>query len=81
MVLHVSNHEPARIGALEAIGRYSVLQSANLGQAGRLSIPVQRRDEPGPWWTGQDQIETDRQPRSRRMGFAPEAEMDAVGDV
>jgi hypothetical protein len=70
-----------RICSLEAIGRDPVLQSANLGPAGRLSISVQQRDEPGPWWTGQDQIETDSQPRSRRMGFAAEAEMDAVGDL
>jgi hypothetical protein len=56
MVLHVSREKPSRVGALEAIGRNSILQSANMRPTSCLPIAVQRRNESSAWWAGQDQI-------------------------
>jgi len=40
MVLHVPNHEPAGIGALEAKWRDALLQPTSMGTTNRLSIAV-----------------------------------------
>jgi hypothetical protein len=59
----------------------AILQQADLGQASRLPIPIQRRDEPGSRRERADQITADCRSRSRRMGSSAQAEMDAVDNL
>ena len=81
MVFCLPCQESARLRPLEAKWCDAVLQPPDLGPASRLSIPIQRLHKPRPRWKRADQVTVDCEPRSRRMGLAAEAEMDAVGDV
>src|SRR6185295_14703430 len=81
MVFCLPCQESARLLRVEAKRCDAVLQPTDVGPASRLSIPIQRCDEPGSRWESADQVATDCRPRSRRTGFAAQAEMDALGDL
>jgi hypothetical protein len=80
VVLHVSNHEPARVSALEAKWRYG----SAADRAGGVRSPINPNfttQQTGLTQESADQVQADRRPRSGRVGFSAKTKMDAVGNV